>query len=180
MITASFILMPQSRTYILHAYIYCRCDRCGIHFPSLDIYKEHSRGCVDAYRKEARVTKKGHLKSSSTAVGLSNQKQQHETTMLNNSRVKKEFFEQKIPAAAAVAAASVVSNVKMEVPPTVVDVKFEGTVANQVPLATLGNHWKCGQCKATFDSGAGLLCHLEEFRTAKVLLRRSVKETMWS
>ena len=48
-------------------------------------------------------------------------------------------------------------------------VKTEGRAGKQDPLgAKSSKHWKCGQCKAVFDSGPGLLKHLEAFRSAKI------------
>ena len=48
-------------------------------------------------------------------------------------------------------------------------VKSECRVGSQDPLgAKASKHWKCGQCKAVFDTGPGLLQHLEAFRSAKI------------
>ena len=131
-----------------------RCDRCGIHFPSIEMYKDHAAGCVHIYRKDTSLKSKKSFLSASSAMSVRPQQQQQ----VYACSIKNEQN------------SAVVSNlVKMEtVEPVFVDVKKEVTVANQVPLATLGNHWKCGQCKVVFDNGARLLLHLEEFRAAKI------------
>jgi len=139
------------------------CDKCGLHFTSLNDHRNHTSQCN-------RQTGPKYKKSNN-ALKSKNRKYLANSTI--TSEESKELFEQKVianqmkPEPGMWVNDEVISDLGTgDIKPT--NLKQEPSVATQNPLGAQSKHWKCGQCKLVYESGPQLLEHLDLIKRSKI------------
>ncbi len=134
-----------------------RCDHCREHFGSIGEFKSHKETCP--YARSKGVGKK----SKSSA--------------LSKNRVKSSAAASAsaAPPSDIIEDANMGEDIKLglqadgAIKTESGEIKSEGLfdTASQPALGGTGDHWKCNQCKAVFETGPELLDHLQQIREAE-------------
>ena len=139
------------------------CEKCGLHFTSLNDHRNHTSQC------NRQIGPK--FKKTNNALKSKNRKYLANSTV--TSEENKEVFDQKTiqnnlkPEPGLWVNDEVIDDLaSRDVKPT--NLKQEPSVATQHPLGAQSKHWKCGQCKLVYESGPQLLEHLDLIKRSKI------------
>jgi len=139
------------------------CEKCGLHFTSLNDHRSHTSHCTrqigTKFKKTNNILKSKNRKcpANSTITSEESKEVVEQKVIEDNMKsepnmwVNDEVIEEVYP---------------RDIKPT--NLKQEPSVATQHPLGAQNKHWKCGQCKVVYESGPQLLEHLDLIKRSKI------------